>query len=132
MLAQAPIEIEEILSEKIITAAKEVHTLLGGPGLLETVYESALAHELSLQGIASQQQVPIPVFYKSKEVRDPLFPDLIVEDTVIVEIKATGRDFPMYRAQLSTYLRLTGKKFGLLINFGKETLKEGITHIINP
>ncbi len=122
----------ETLIEKILEAAREVHNTLGGPGLLETVYESALAHELSLHGITSQRQVPVPVLYKSQEVRDPLFLDLIVEEEVIIEIKATGKDYPMYRAQLSTYLRLMGKKTGLLLNFGKATLKEGITHIINP
>jgi GxxExxY protein len=122
---------EHELEEKIIQAATEVHQSLGGPGLLETVYESALCHELSLRGIQNQRQLPIPVFYKSKKVRDPLFLDILVEDKLIIEVKATGKDYPIYYAQLFTHLRLTGIKTGLIINFGKEQIKNGILRMIN-
>ena len=128
----ADLQIQKKLTEKIIDAAHEVHTLLGGPGLLETIYECSLSQELELQGIQRQRQVPVPVFYKSHEVREPLFLDMIIEDQIIIEVKATGKDYPYYHAQLSTYLRLCNKPFGLLINFGKKSLKDGITQIFNP
>jgi len=119
------------LKEHIIDAAQEVHRHLLGPGLLETVYESALVYELSLRGISSQRQLPIPVTYKNSPIREPLFLDILVEDTIIVEIKATGKDYPFYYAQLLTHLRLFNKKSGLLINFGKKNLKEGIFFLEN-
>lgn len=117
---------------QIIDASCEVHRTLGGPGLLETIYESALCHELSLRGVQSQRQLPIPVTYKNVSVRDPLYLDILVENRVIVEVKATGKDYPIYHAQLFSHLRLSGIKFGLLINFGKSNLKEGISHVYNP
>jgi GxxExxY protein len=123
--------VETKLSHQIIEAAIEVHQHLGGPGLLETIYESALCHELSLRGLSSQRQMPIPVTYKSAAVREPLYLDILVENKVIIEVKASGKDYPYYHIQLSTYLRLTGFKWGLLINFGKDNLKEGIQHIVN-
>ncbi|MGC1879385.1 MAG: GxxExxY protein [Rhabdochlamydiaceae bacterium] len=121
---------EKDLSQVIIDAAKEVHRHLGGPGLLESVYESALCHELSLQGVATQRQLPIPVTYKNKIVRDPLFLDILVDNKLIIEVKATGKDYPLYQIQLHTYLRLTGIKWGLLINFGKEHVTDGIFHVV--
>lgn len=117
---------DQNLSQKIIDAAVEVHQQLGGPGLMENIYESALCHELVLRGLKYKRQMPIPVLYKNVSVREPLFLDVIVEDSVIIEIKANGIDYPYYQVQLSTYLRLTGKKQGLLINFGKENIRDGI------
>jgi GxxExxY protein len=122
---------EKDLAQQIIDAAMEVHKLLGGPGLMETVYESALCHELSLRGLYTQRQVPIPVKYKAAEVREPLFLDILVENKLIIEVKATSKDLPWYQIQLLTYLRLTGKEKGLLINFGKPRLSEGICHLVN-
>jgi len=122
---------EKELADQIIASAQEVHKLLGGPGLLESVYESALCHELSLRGIKTQRQVPIPVLYKGAFVRDPLYLDILVEDQAILEIKATERDYPFFQIQLSTYLRLTGVKSGMLINFGKQYLKDGICRLNN-
>lgn len=122
---------EKKLSDQIIEAAIEVHHQLGGPGLLETIYEAALSHELLLHGIQNQRQLPIPVKYKNHTVREPLYLDILVENQVIIEVKATSKDFAFYQAQLFTHLRLTGKKFGLLINFGKENIKNGITHVVN-
>lgn len=119
------------LSSQIIAAAMEVHTLLGGPGLLETIYEAALCHELSLRGLQTQRQLPIPVTYKNTPVREPLFLDILVENRLIIEVKATGRDFPFYQAQLLSHLRLANLPFGMLINFGKPNLKEGICPLVN-
>lgn len=118
------------LSEKIIKAATEVHRHLG-PGLLENIYESALCHELTLSGISCQRQIPIPVLYKGIPVRGPLFLDLFVENQIIVEIKATAKDYPYHHIQLFTHLRLLGVKSGLLINFGKEFLQDGVSRIVN-
>ncbi len=122
---------EKELADQIIASAVEVHRLLGGPGLLESIYESALCHELSLRGIKTQRQVPIPVLYKGAFVRDPLYLDILVEDQAILEIKATERDYPFFQIQLSTYLRLTGVKSGMLINFGKQYVKDGICRLTN-
>lgn len=118
------------LAERIIQAATEVHRHLG-PGLLENIYESALCHELNLSGIACQRQIPIPVLYKGIPVRGPLFLDLLVENQIIVEIKATEKDYPYHQIQLFTHLRLLGIKSGLLINFGKAFLLDGISKIVN-
>lgn len=117
------------LSEKIIQAATEVHRHLGS-GLLENIYESALFHELTLAGISCQRQLPIPVLYKGTPIRAPLFLDLFVENQIIVEIKATEKDYPYHHVQLFTHLRLLGVKSGLLINFGKEFLQDGISRIV--
>lgn len=123
--------IENALASQIIEAAVEVHSVLGGPGLLETVYESALSHELSLRGLRNQRQLPIPVRYKNSEVRTPLFLGLLVEDQLIIEVKATPQDYPFYHAQLITHLKFAKIPLGLLINFGKKELKDGIHYITN-
>ena len=118
--------------QHICEAAAEVHKLLGGPGLLETVYESALCHELALRGLRSQRQLPIAVTYKEAEVRDPLFLDILVDNRIIIEVKATRKNYPFYQAQLLTYLRLMQIESGLLINFGLDYIQEGIMQIMNP
>ncbi len=120
------------LEQKIIEAAVEVHQNLGGPGLLESIYESALCHELMLRGIRTLRQKPIPVIYKGVEVREPLFLDILVDNQIIVEVKASEKDIPFYQIQLSTYLRMTGIEKGLLINFGKHYVKDSICHLVNP
>lgn len=119
------------LTYKIIGAAIEVHRTLGGPGLLESIYESALCHELSLQGLRHQTQVSVDVNYKGVKIREPLFLDILVEGKIIVEAKATEKENPIHQVQLLTYLRLTGLRLGLLINFGSRHLKEGISRVIN-
>jgi GxxExxY protein len=119
------------LAEQIISAATEVHRILGGPGLLENVYESALCHELTLRKIGYQRQIPIPVLYKGKSIRSPLFLDVLVENQIIVEIKASEKDNPYFLTQLFTHLKLMGIASGLLINFGKEFLKDGISQLVN-
>lgn len=123
---------EEEFTQKITESALEVHRHLGGPGLLETIYESALCYELSLRGLQNQRQLPIPVIYKNTEVRDPLYIDILVERKAIIEVKATGKDYLLYHAQLLTHLRLMGVKLGFLINFGKTNILEGIMVIRNP
>jgi GxxExxY protein len=119
------------LIHTIIGAAIEVHRLLGGPGLIESVYEAALCHELALRGLHSQRQVSVPVVYKGIPVREPLFLDILVEKQVVVEVKSIGKENPYYQAQVATYLRLTGLKQGLLIDFGKSLVKDGISRVTN-
>ena len=122
---------ENKLFEKVVEAATEVHRNLGGPGLMEAIYEAALCHELALQGIECQRQLPVQVLYKGVKVREPLYLDIIVNDELIIEVKATEKDYPFYQAQLFTYLRLTGVKYGLLINFGKKDIRGAVSRIIN-
>lgn len=122
---------ENDLSHKIIGASIEVHRTLGGPGLLESIYEAALCHELALRGLRIQRQWPVYVTYKGVAIRDPLFIDILVEDSVIIEVKATEKNHPIYETQVLTYLRLTGIKLGLLINFGNSHVKDGVSRIVN-
>ena len=122
---------ENELTKKIIGAAIETHRTLGRPGLLESIYEEALCHELSLLGLNFQRQLIVPVKYKNIVIRDPLFLDVLVESKIILEVKATELDHSIYQAQLLTYLRLTGLKLGLLLNFGKKQLKDGVCRVVN-
>jgi GxxExxY protein len=112
-------------TETIVAAAIEVHRHLG-PGLLESIYELALCHELQLRGVAFQCQVRLPIEYKGVSLNGDYRIDLIVDDTVIVELKAVEHVLPVHEAQLLTYLRLTGKRVGLLINFNVPVLTKGI------
>lgn len=112
------------LTERIIGAAIEVHRTLG-PGLLEGLYETALAIELDERRINYTRQVKIPARYKGRALGDYVV-DLIVEDLVIVEVTSVAHVLPVFEAQLISYLRLTGKRLGLLINFNTRLLKEGI------
>lgn len=114
----------------IIGAAIEVHRALG-PGLLEGVYEECLAMELSLRGLCSQRQQRLPVIYKGHSVAADLRIDLLVEDLVIVEVKAVEKLIPVHSAQLLSYLRLSGKPLGLLINFNVPLLRDGVRRIAN-
>ena len=122
---------ENELSHKIIGTAIEVHRTFGGPGLLESIYEAALCHELTLQGLSVQRQIPVKVVYKGMTIRDPLFGDILVDNKVIIEVKATEKNHPIFETQVLTYLRLTGIKLGLLINFGNSQVKDGIARIVN-
>ena len=116
------------ISQGIIGCAIEVHKLLG-PGLLESVYESALCVELGLAGLQYQQQVPVSVSYKGHVIGD-LRLDLLVENLVVVEIKSVERIEPVFEAQILSYLKLSGKKLGLLINFNNRLVKTGIQRFI--
>ena len=114
------------LTEKVIGAAIEVHKHLG-PGLLESAYESCLCHELSLRGLSFERQVALPLDYKDLHVPSAFRLDLVVEDKIIVELKSQEGILAVHEAQLMTYLRLTGKRVGLLLNFNVPTMKDGIT-----
>lgn len=122
---------ENKISSVIIDKAIEVHRTLGGPGLLECVYEEALAWELEQCGLTTQRQLPIPINYKHKTLAAPLKLDLLVAETVIIECKATQQYNSIFEAQTLTYLRLTGLKLGLVINFGERMVKDGIHRVVN-
>ena len=122
---------ENELSSLIIGAAIEVHKQLGGPGLLEDVYEEALCFELTAHGLKVARQVLVPVLYKGQRLKKPLILDILVEDKVIVEVKAVEKIISIFNAQLLTYLRLADKKPGLLINFGEVKVSEGIHRVVN-
>lgn len=124
-------KLENLLSKQVIDAAIEVHRTLGGPGLLESLYEDALYHELKLRNIAVQSQIQIPVIYKGKTLREPMRLDLLVENKIIIEVKATEKNLDVYTAQILTYLRLTRLKLGLVINFGQGRLIDGLIRVVN-
>jgi len=119
------------LSSKVIAASIEVHKELGGPGLLESVYEEALATELELRGLECQRQVPVKIGYKGKELKSPLFIDLLIEKVLVVEVKAVEKYNQIYTSQLLTYLRLGRFQLGLVINFGEQVVKNGIYRVVN-
>jgi len=118
------------LTEKIIGAAIEVHKLLG-PGLLESAYEECLAYELSFANICFERQVPLPVTYKSLQLDCGYRIDLLVEKTVVLELKAVEGIQPIHEAQLLTYLKLGGWPIGLLINFKVPVLRKGIKRMVH-
>ena len=118
------------ITDGIIGAAINVHRELG-PGLLETAYEQCLCHELSVRGLAFQRQVPLPVKYKAIQLDCGYVLDLLVEKSVIVELKTVENIHPVHEAQLLTYLKLSRVSVGLLINFFVPILKDGIKRIVN-
>jgi len=122
---------ENLLSQQIIDAAIEVHRTLEGPGLLESLYEEALYQELKLRRIPVQAQVQVPVSYKSIALKDPMRLDLLVDRKVIIEVKATEKESAIHKAQVLTYLRLTGLKLGLVLNFGQIRLVDGLVRVVN-
>ena len=121
---------ENQLSKIILDAAFRVHTKTG-PGLLETVYEVVLAHELRKQGLEVQRQVPIRIRYDELVLDEGFRADLLVEDKVIVELKSVEKLIPVHSKQVLTQLRLSDRRLGLLINFGELHLKNGIERIVN-
>jgi GxxExxY protein len=116
------------ITEKIIGAAIEVHRALG-PGLLESAYEACLVYELNERGLKVEAQKPIPLVYKAVSLDCGYRLDVLVEESVIVEIKSIDRIMPIHRAQVISYLRLTGLPVGLLINFNVKLLKFGLERI---
>jgi GxxExxY protein len=122
---------EDQLSSHIISAAIEVHRTLGGPGLLESVYEEALVWELRERGFEVERQKQLPIIYKDTLLADPLRLDVVVENRVIVECKAVVTYHSIYEAQALTYLRLTNMKLALVINFGEKYVKNGIHRVVN-
>lgn len=121
---------ENELAEVIVDASFKIHRTLG-PGLLESAYEAILMHELQKRGLRVAVQVPVPVIYESVRLDAGFRADLIIEDSVIVELKSLEKIAPVHKKQLTTYLKLSGKRLGLLINFGEELIKDGITRIVN-
>jgi GxxExxY protein len=121
---------ENELSEIIIESCIKVHKFLG-PGLLESVYEKTLAYELQKKGLKIECQVSIPIRYENIIFNEGFRADIIVNDSVIIEIKSITEFDPVHFKQLLTYIKLTDKKLGLLINFNKELLKDGIKRVIN-
>jgi len=115
---------------EIVDAAIAVHSELG-PGLLESAYEVCLAHELRSRGSDVVSQVPLPVVYRGVEIDIAYRIDLVVDDSVIVEVKAVQKMMPVHEAQLLSYLRLSSYNVGLLINFHEKQLKDGIVRLIN-
>ena len=122
---------ENEVSRHIYECAIEVHRTLGGPGLLEGVYEEALAWELEKRGLRVQRQVQVPVVYKGQSLGTPMRLDLMVEGIVIVECKATGDYNEIFESQVLTYLRMSGLRLGLVINFGEKFVKDGIHRVVN-
>lgn len=121
---------ENELLFKIIGAAIEVHKNLGGPGLLQSISKSALCHELKIQGFNVKMQMSVPVVYKGVIIKEPLYIDITVNDLVLMEVKATEKHSTLYENQLLTYLRILKIKLGLLVNFGKSHVKDGITRVV--
>ncbi len=121
---------ENEIAKQIVDAAYKIHTTLG-PGLFESVYETVMAQELTNRGLKVVRQQAIPVTWENVHLEAGFRADLIVEDKVIIEIKSVENLAPVHRKQLLTYLRLTGKKLGLLINFDTELIKDGIARVVN-
>ena len=119
----------EAIAAKVVEAAFKVHSALG-PGLLESVYEACLCRELSKQYIAFQTQVSMPVIYDGLRLDAGLRLDLLVAEVVIVDLKAVEKMLPLFEAQLLTYLKLTGLRLGLLINFNVPLIKDGIRRLV--
>ena len=128
LVLDARLEGLNALTEKIIGCAIEVHRNLG-PGLLEATYESALCIEFEDSGLKYDRQVPFPVVYRGRTVGEYRL-DVIVDDSVVVELKSIEKFDPIFEAQVLTYLKVTGKKIGLLINFNSRFLKDGIKRYI--
>ena len=118
------------VAEKIIGVAMDVHRALG-PGLLESAYEACMAFDLSQKGLMVEQQKPIPIMYRDVKLECGYRLDLVIEKSVIVELKAVEKIMPIHKAQLLSYLKLSGCKIGLLINFNTEILKDGIKRVVN-
>ncbi len=119
----------EQLISKIVDSAFKVYSTLG-PGLLESVYETCLCQELTERNIHCERQVRVPIIYNGKELQEYLRIDILVEQKVIVEVKAVEELLPVFQSQLITYLKLTKKRIGLLINFNVPTFKGAVKRII--
>ena len=122
---------ENGISRVIVSSAIEVHRTLGGPGLLESVYEEALSYELKQAGCGVQRQAQTPILYKDVTLATPLRIDLLVNELVIVECKAVSQYNPIFATQVLTYLRLRSLKLGMVINFGEKLVKDGIHRVVN-
>ncbi len=121
---------ENEIAKHVVDAAYQVHTRLG-PGLLESVYEVVLAHELRKRGLKVLRQQPVPIEYDSIKFDEGFRADAIVEEKLIVELKSVEKIADVHKKQLLTYLRLADKRLGLLINFGAELIRDGISRVAN-
>jgi GxxExxY protein len=121
---------DDRIASLVVDACVKIHMALG-PGLLESVYERVLMHELEQRGCRVQAQVPIPIVYRGITFKEGFRADLIVSERLIVELKSVEHLMPVHKKQLLSYLRLTGLRLGLLVNFGEELMKTGIHRIIN-
>ena len=121
---------ENEIATAIVDVAYKIHRSLG-PGLLESAYETVMIYELQNRGLAVSSQVSIPIHYESICLDTGFRADLVVEDLVIIELKSLEKIVPVHKKQLTTYLKLADKRLGLLINFGEELIKDGITRIVN-
>ena len=127
---QSPLPAEvEAAATHIVDSAFKVHSTLG-PGLLESVYETCLRHELKHRGVTSESQVPLPIVYDGLRLDGGLRLDLLVADEIIVEIKAVQTMEPVFDAQLLTYLKLTNRRLGFLINFNVPRIRDGIKRVV--
>ena len=121
---------ENEIAKIVVDAAFQIHKRLG-PGLLETVYEVVLAHDLKRRGLKVKRQVPVAIIYDDIKFDEGFRADLIIEEKVIVELKSVEKVIPVHKKQLLTYLRLADKRLGLLINFGSELIRDGISRVAN-
>ena len=118
------------MSSRIIGAAIEVHKALG-PGLLESAYEECLSHEFSLRNFSFERQKSLPVIYKGKKLDCGYRLDMVVENAIILELKSCEKIEPIHKAQLLTYLKLSGLHLGLILNFNTTVMRDGIVRIVN-
>jgi GxxExxY protein len=123
--------IENEISKIVVECAIEVHKNLGGPGLLESVYEEAMVWELQFHNLQVQRQVLLPIRYKGHSLASPLRIDLLVNDLLVIECKAVSKYDEIFESQMLTYLRLSGLKLGLVVNFGQKLVKDGIHRVVN-
>ena len=121
---------ENEIAKIVVDAAYHVHRRLG-PGLLESVYEAVLAYDLKKRGMKVERQVPVAIVFEGMKFDEGFRADLIVEEKVIVELKSVEKVVPVHKKQLLTYLRLGDKRLGLLINFGSELMRDGISRVVN-
>jgi GxxExxY protein len=124
-----PTSEQNLISRQIVDSAFSVHSTLG-PGLLESVYEQCLAHELRLRNLAVECQVTVPVIYRKARIDAGFRMDMVVEKSVVVEVKAIEKLVPLHEAQLLTYLKLSGHSLGLLMNFNVVLIKDGIRRLV--
>lgn len=129
-MGHAPLPVgTERVAKEIVDSAYKVHTALG-PGLIESVYEACMCHELKKRGVAFAKQVSLPIVYDGRRLESGLRLDLLVDNTVVVELKAVEQMLPVFEAQLLSYLKLTNLRLGFLINFNVPLIKQGIKRII--
>lgn len=121
---------ENEISKVVVDAAYTVHVALG-PGLLESVYETVLCHELRKRGLKVERQVVVPVIYDGLKFEEGFRTDIVVEDKVVLELKSVETVHPVHKKQTLTYIRLMDKRLGLLLNFGAALMKDGIWRIVN-